>query len=56
MIHSYLHEIPLKSVKNPISDKACAPRPNLEKISKTISSILNKNEYFWNSNGSGTNI
>ena len=56
MIHSYLHEIPLKSVKSPLSDRACAPRPNLEKISKIISSILNKNEYFWNSNGSGTNI
>ena len=46
MINSYLHEIPSKSVKNPISDKACAPRPNLEKISKIISSILHKNEYF----------
>ena len=31
MINSYLHEIPLKSVKNPLSDKACAPRPTLEK-------------------------
>ena len=32
MINSYLHEIiPLKSVKNPLSDKACAPRLNLEK-------------------------
>ena len=32
MINSYLHEIiPLKSVKNPLSDKASAPRLNLEK-------------------------
>ena len=35
MINSYLHEIPLKTVKkNLLSDKTCAPRPNLEKISK----------------------
>ena len=47
MINSYLHEIiPLKSVKNPLSDKAYAPRLNLEKISKIISSILIENEYF----------
>ena len=46
MINSYLHEIPLKTVKkNLLSDKTCAPRPNLEKISKIISSILIKNEY-----------
>ena len=31
MINSYLHEIPLKSLKNPLSDKACAPRLTLEK-------------------------
>ena len=31
MINSYLHEIPLESVKNPLSDKASAPRLNLEK-------------------------
>ena len=47
MINSYLYEIiPLKSVKNPLSDKACAPRPTLEKKSKIISLILIKNEYF----------
>ena len=47
MINSYLHEIiPLKSVKNPLSDKACAPRLNLEKKLKTISSTLINNEYF----------
>ena len=47
MINSYLHEIiPLKSVKNPLSDKAYAPRLNLEKISKIISPILIKNDYF----------
>ena len=57
MINSYLHEIiPLKSVKKPLSDKACAPRLNLEKKSKIISSTLIKNEFFWNSKGSGTNI
>ena len=46
MINSYLHEIPLKPVKKPLSDKTCAPRPNLEKMPKIISSILIKNEYF----------
>ena len=48
MINSYLHEIPLKSVKNPLSDKACAPRPTLEKkiIINNFIKILIKNEYF----------
>ena len=46
MINSYLHEIPLESVKNPLSDKASAPRLHLEKKSKILSSILIKNEYF----------
>ena len=47
MINSYLHEIPLKSVKNPLSDKACAPRPTLgKKIINKFINILIKNEYF----------
>ena len=48
MINSYLHEIPLKSVKNPLGDKACAPRPTLEKkkIIYNFIKILIKNEYF----------
>ena len=57
MINSYLHEIPLKSVKYPLSDKACAPRPTLEKKkSKTISSIYSSRMNILNAKGSATNI
>ena len=57
MINSYLHEIPLKSVKNPLSDKACAPRPTLEKknIHKQFHQYSSRMNIL-NAKGSGTNI